>query len=58
MAALHGVFSNVIRQIGIALNNAKFQPLNLKPLQAKCLEYILEGKDGWEFGIINTYKHV
>ena len=58
MAALPGVFLNVIRQIGIALNNAKFPPLNLKPLQAKCLEYILEGKDVWEFGIINTYKYV
>ena len=35
MAALSGVFFNVLRQIGIALNNAKFPTLNLKPLQAR-----------------------
>ena len=46
MAALRRVDKlNVIRQIGVALNMAKFPPLNLKPLQTKCLEYILKGKD-------------
>ena len=46
MAALRRVEKlKVIRQIGIALNTAKFPPLNLKPLQTKCLEYILKGKN-------------
>ena len=46
MAALRRVDKlNVIRQIGNALNVAEFPPLNLKPLQTKCLEYILKGKD-------------
>ncbi|XP_028416773.1 ATP-dependent DNA helicase Q1-like isoform X2 [Dendronephthya gigantea] len=37
--------SNIVKYIGIALNSANFPPLNLKPLQVKCLEYILNGKD-------------
>jgi superfamily II DNA or RNA helicase len=46
MAALHGVDKfYVIQQMGIAMNSANFSSLNLKPLQVKCLEYLLEGKD-------------
>ena len=36
---------DALRQIGIALNSVNFPPLNLKPLQVRCLEYILKGKD-------------
>jgi superfamily II DNA or RNA helicase len=45
MAALRVVDKfYVLWQIGIALNSANFPSLNLKPLQVKCLEYLLEGK--------------
>ena len=46
MAALRRVDKlNVIKQIRVALNMAKFPPVNLKPLQVKCLEYILKCND-------------
>ena len=46
MAALQVIENvRVLKQIGFALNRSNFPPLNLKPLQVKCLEYILKGKD-------------
>ena len=35
----------VLRRIQIALNMGDFPPINFKPLQVKCLEYLLQGKD-------------
>ena len=38
-------FLSVLRRVGFSLNNGNFPPLNLKPLQWKCFEYILKGQD-------------
>ena len=38
-------FLSVLRRVGISLNNGNFPSLNLKPLQMKCFEYMLEGQD-------------
>ncbi|XP_068752409.1 ATP-dependent DNA helicase RecQ-like [Montipora capricornis] len=38
-------FLSVLRRIEFSLNNGNFPSLNLKPLQMKCFEYMLEGQD-------------
>ena len=38
-------FFEVLRRVGISLNNGKFPSLYLKPLQVKCFESILKGQD-------------
>ena len=38
-------FLLVLRRIEFSLNNGNFPSLNLKPLQMKCFEYMLEGQD-------------
>ena len=38
-------FLSVLRRVGFSLNNRNFPPLNLKPLQMKCFEYMLKGQD-------------
>ena len=36
---------NVLQRLQISLNNGNFPSINLKPLQVKCLEYMLKGRD-------------
>ena len=36
---------SVLRRVEFSLNNGNFPSLNLKPLQMKCFEYMLEGQD-------------
>ena len=38
-------FLSVLRRIEFSLNNGNFPSLNLKSLQMKCFEYMLEGQD-------------
>ena len=38
-------FLSVLRRVEFSLINGNFPPLNLKPLQMKCFEYMLEGQD-------------
>lgn len=38
-------FLNVFQRLQISLNSGDFPQINFKPLQVKCLEYILQGQD-------------
>ena len=38
-------FLTVLRRVEFSLNNGSFPSMNFKPLQMKCLEYILKGQD-------------
>ena len=52
MAAINGEtkgkptdYLEVLRRVKTALDNGQFPHFNVKPLQVKCLEYILKGQD-------------
>ena len=38
-------FCHCFVEFGFSLNNGNFPPLNFKPLEMKCFEYILNGQD-------------
>ena len=46
-------FLSVLRRVEFSLNNGNFPSLNLKHLQMKCFEYMLEGQD--VTGVLPTF---
>ena len=57
-------FLSVLRRVEFSLNNGNFPSLNLKPLQMKCFEYMLEGQDvigvlptGWLIWQVHALSH-